>query len=98
MKISSSFLLAFSVGCAAQQPPALEERFHDVLLDHYNLGSSATFPLRYLLDRTHWAPGTPLWVYTGNEDDITSFANATGFMWTAAARFGGAIAFIEEVC
>lgn len=59
-----------------------EEYFFDTKLDHFDAeGKSSSFSMRYLIDRTYWDPETgPILFYAGNEGDIYSFYDNTGFM------------------
>lgn len=45
--------------------------------------------------RSEDCPG-PIFLYAGNEGDITNFWNANGFMQYLAARYGGLLLFPEE--
>ena len=47
-------------------------------LDHFNFAESRTFQQRYLTNSTSWSAGGPIFFYTGNEGDITLFAENTG--------------------
>jgi|Transcript_1671 hypothetical protein len=76
-----------------------EEYFFDTKLDHFDAdGKSASFPIRYLIDRTYWDPATgPILFYAGNEGDIYSFYDNTGFMTeTIAKETKGLIVFGEH--
>ncbi len=54
--------------------------------------------MRYLIDRTYWDPETgPILFYAGNEGDIYSFYDNTGFMTeTIAQETKGLIVFGEH--
>jgi len=76
-----------------------EEYFFNTQLDHFDHdGLSPTFPIRYLIDRTYWDPATgPILFYAGNEGDIYSFYDNTGFMTeTVAQETKGLIVFGEH--
>ena len=51
-------------------------------LDHFDAnGKSKSFQMRYLVDDTYWDPKTgPILFYAGNEGDVYSFYDNTGFM------------------
>jgi len=45
-----------------------------------------------------WSPGDgPIFFYTGNEGDIVSFWNNTGFMFDIAPQFKALVVFAEHV-
>ena len=47
-------------------------------MDHFNAGEGTTFKQRYLVNMTYWGGGgKPIFLYTGNEGDITWFCNNT---------------------
>jgi hypothetical protein len=71
----------------------------DALVDHFdNHGAgSATYPMRYLVDRTHFREDGPILFYPGNEGDIWTFYANTGFMTqTLAEDFGALVVFAEH--
>ena len=59
-------------------------------VDHFGFLSRDTFLERVFVNSEvgGWAPGGPIWFYTGNEDDVTLYVNATGLMWENAKDFG----------
>ena len=56
-------------------------------LDHFVAdGKSPSFQMRYLVDDTYWDPETgPILFYAGNEGDVYSFYDNTGFMTQTVA-------------
>ena len=80
---------------AAAQP---EEKFIMMDTDHFNAeGKSAQFSMRYLVDDTHYREGGPILFYAGNEGDIYSFYDNSGFMTeTIAQETGGMVVFGEH--
>ena len=45
-------------------------------VDHLGSTTDATFMQRYFTYDAFWKPGGPIWVYTGNEADVTLYVNA----------------------
>jgi lysosomal Pro-X carboxypeptidase len=70
--------------------------YADLPLDHFSFASNKTFKLRYLKNDTFWRAGGPILFYTGNEGDITMFAENTGFMWEALQDFKAMLVFAEH--
>ena len=58
-------------------PPSYETKYYAQLVDHTNQNDSRTFQQRYLYSDGEWDGKGPLFVYTGNEGDITWFFNNT---------------------
>jgi len=66
-------------------------------LDHFNLRDDRTFQQRYLVNDDHFNPASgPIFFYTGNEGDIESFWNNTGFMFDIAPLFQALVVFAEH--
>ena len=92
----------FPVPKAQKERPndsAAEELYFSTKLDHFVAdGKSTTFQMRYLVDKTYWDPATgPILFYAGNEGDIYSFYDNTGFMTeTIAQETKGLIVFGEH--
>ena len=64
------------------------ELYFDVAIDHYtNQGNgSATYPMRYLIDTTNFDPVTGcILFYAGNEGDVWTFWDNSGFITTTLA-------------
>ncbi|KAE8743691.1 hypothetical protein FOCC_FOCC010732, partial [Frankliniella occidentalis] len=73
-------------------------KYLTVPVDQFSFTWNDTFQLRYLVNDTWWdkqKPG-PIFFYTGNEGDITLFAQNTGFMWDIAAEFRALVVFAEH--
>ena len=90
-------LLAASAVTALAGNP--KELYFEVDVDHYDSkGESAKFNIRYLVDDTYWDPETgPILFYAGNEGNIYSFYDNTGFMTeTVAQETKGLIVFGEH--
>ena len=78
---------------------AAEELFFETDIDHFDSkGESAKFKMRYLVDKTYWDPETgPILFYSGNEGDVYSFYDNTGFMTeTVASETKGLVIFAEH--
>lgn len=75
-----------------------ETRNFTQILDHFDFNprSYETFQQRYLVNHTYWGgKGAPIFVYTGNEGDITWFAQNAGFLYETAPHFKALLVFIE---
>ncbi|CAH0475374.1 unnamed protein product [Peronospora belbahrii] len=62
-------------------------------------GLPATYQQRYLLNTQFWDPSdkkAPVFFYTGNEGDVTLYANHTGLIWENAQAFKALIVFAEH--
>ncbi|KAK3918120.1 Lysosomal Pro-X carboxypeptidase [Frankliniella fusca] len=73
-------------------------KYITVPVDQFSFSRNDSFQLRYLVNDTWWdkhKPG-PIFFYTGNEGDITLFAQNTGFMWDIAAEFRALVVFAEH--
>ncbi|XP_075224030.1 lysosomal Pro-X carboxypeptidase-like [Lycorma delicatula] len=75
-----------------------DKKYIEVPVDHFNFANQDTFKLRYLINDENWNPesGGPIFFYTGNEADITLFAENTGFIWELAPEFKALIVFAEH--
>jgi len=66
-------------------------------LDHFNSKDDRTFQQRYLVNDDHWdREFGPVFFYTGNEGDVESFWNNTGFMFEIAPLYRALIIFAEH--
>ncbi|ETL86705.1 hypothetical protein L917_13905 [Phytophthora nicotianae] len=62
-------------------------------------GLPATYKQRYLLNTQFWDPKdkkAPVFFYTGNEGDVTLYANHTGLIWENARAFKALVVFAEH--
>ena len=76
-----------------------QEYYHDSLVDHFtNHGAgSATYPMRYLVDDTYYnKENGPIIFYAGNEGDVWTFFDNSGFMTTTLAEQLGALVVFGE--
>lgn len=98
-------LLALASLCLAQSDiPPYKEFYFDQIIDHFNyqtakLNQPQTFKQRYLMIDSNWdrsVPNPPIFFYSGNEGDITSFWNNTGFVFDIAPSFGAIVVFAEH--
>ncbi|XP_053161840.1 lysosomal Pro-X carboxypeptidase isoform X2 [Hemicordylus capensis] len=66
-------------------------------IDHFGFSEDGTFKQRYLISVQHWMRDTgSMLFYTGNEGDITWFANNTGLMWNIAEELNAILVFAEH--
>ena len=76
------------------------ELYYDAVIDHFtNHGAdSETYQMRYLVDKTYWdEENGPIIFYAGNEGDIWTFFDNSGFMTTTLAeKFGALVVFGEH--
>ncbi|KAH9320814.1 hypothetical protein KI387_015453, partial [Taxus chinensis] len=77
-----------------------ETRYFSQILDHFTYRPQGykVFQQRYLINDKHWGGAkkkAPIFVYTGNEGTIESFANNTGFFFENAPKFGALLVIIE---
>lgn len=80
------------------------ELFFTQRVDHFSWlgeedGSAKTYEQRYLVNSQFWDaedPRATVFFYTGNEGDVTMYANHTGLMWENAPEFKALIVFAEH--
>ena len=65
-------------------------------IDHFTFVNNATFKQRYLINKSHWKPGSVIFFYCGNEAEIEIFARTMGFLWEAAPGFDAMLVFAEQ--
>ncbi|KDP43937.1 hypothetical protein JCGZ_05404 [Jatropha curcas] len=79
-------------------PPEFEIHYYTQTLDHFNYKPESydTFQQRYILNYKYWGGAnnsSPIFVYTGEEDDVTYDVDA---ITDLAARFKGLLLYIEH--
>jgi len=76
----------------------VKEAFISMNIDHFNSnGESDKYDMRYLVNDKHYKKGGPIFFYAGNEGDVWTFYNNTGFMInTLAKEFNAKIVFAEH--
>ena len=73
------------------------QKWFDQRLDHFDLTDDRSFKQRYFVSDQYWDKSSgPLFFYTGNEGDVTSFINNTGFIWDIAPMFKAKVVFAEH--
>jgi len=73
------------------------EKWFDQRLDHFDLTEDRLFKQRYFVSDQYWDKlEGPLFFYAGNEGDVTSFVNNTGFIWDIAPLFKAKVIFAEH--
>lgn len=77
-----------------------QEYWFDSVIDHYDGHGEggATYKMRYLVDDTYYNEESgPIIFYAGNEGDIWTFWDASGFMTTTLAeKYGAMVVFGEH--
>lgn len=76
--------------------------WYSATLDHFSFSQhkkadESTFKLRYYIcDEYYKKRGGSLFVYLGNEADVTLYLNNTGLMWESAERHHAMLVFLEH--
>jgi len=76
----------------------VEESMIKMNIDHFNAnGESDQYDMRYLVNKKHYKKGGPIFFYAGNEGNVWTFYNNTGFMVnTLAEEFNATVVFTEH--
>lgn len=93
------FIASVGTGSCNGQPFKYEIKEFEVPVDHFNFAVNSTFKLRYLYNDSfidNQSGKHPLFFYTGNEGDIETFAQNTGFMWELAKKYRACVVFAEH--
>jgi hypothetical protein len=99
--LSKALFLSFAFALLEIAARPLQYTFN-TKLDHHTLSDTRTFKLRYLVDDQYFHTGStgklfPIFFYAGNEGDIWSFYQNSGFMTTTLANeFGALVVFGEH--
>lgn len=73
-----------------------EHRFK-TKVDHFSFHNNKSFEMRYLMADQYWdRDGGPIFIYTGNENAIESFALSAGALWEWAPEFRALVIFAEH--
>lgn len=97
--IATAAIILTLVASGYGQTYHYETKEFDVPLDHFNFAINASFKVRYLVNDSYvdrQSGRSPLFFYTGNEGDIETFAQNTGFMWELAQKYRACVVFCEH--
>lgn len=85
-----------AVVCCAILAAARETRWFQQRVDHFSASSIPSFEQRYLYDTSRLSIGGPLVFFCGNEGDVETFANFSGFVLEIASELGAAVVHGEH--
>lgn len=76
-------------------------KYIDQYIDHFSWapplgGAVSTYKQRYFVNDQWWRPGSPIFLYLGNEDNVELYVNHTGLMWENAEEFRALLVFAEH--
>ncbi|ENN79585.1 lysosomal Pro-X carboxypeptidase-like [Dendroctonus ponderosae] len=95
MFVGVTVLLLSWASCALSAQ--YQERYLDVPVDHFSFSrTNETFKLRFLVVEQFYVKGSPIFFYCGNEADITTFFDNTGFLLEIAPIFNALVVFAEH--
>ncbi|KAM7528032.1 hypothetical protein LguiB_031442 [Lonicera macranthoides] len=84
-------------------PPEIKTYYYAQTLDHFNYNpeSYKTFQQKYFVNSKYWGgsnstSNSPIFVYMGDEANITLVASFDGFINEIASNFNGLIVYIEH--
>eukprot|EP00879_Flechtneria_rotunda_P011348 GHRR01011853.1.p1 GENE.GHRR01011853.1~~GHRR01011853.1.p1 ORF type:complete len:158 (+),score=7.57 GHRR01011853.1:52-525(+) len=81
--------------------------WRNATLDHFTwvkpTNTTGYFRQRVFICDENWGPAPngalgPIFLYLGNEADVTLYLNHTGLMWENAPEFGALLVFAEHRC
>nr|CDS33314.1 Lysosomal Pro X carboxypeptidase [Hymenolepis microstoma] len=92
------YLLLFTGALCQISPPwPPKVGTYDQKISHFDfVFHPLTYKQRFVYDDQWYKPGGPVFFYCGNEGDIMSFWNNTGFMFDIAPMFNALIVFVEH--
>ena len=73
-----------------------ETKWFDQDIDHFTFLNNTTFKQRYLVDKSHWKPGSVIFFFCGNEANIEYLAKTMGLLWEIAPEFNAMLVFAEQ--
>ncbi|KAF2896876.1 hypothetical protein ILUMI_09299 [Ignelater luminosus] len=96
MEITFIAMILFLVHVQLIQNYSYITKYIEVPLDHFSFTNSYMFKLRYFVNDSYWSDCGPIFFYTGNEGNIETFAENSGFMWELAPAFRALLVFAEH--